>query len=301
MLLSALGACSSWNAPPPERAPVEDSLPVTDAGREAAAAPEPVVEAPAPTVAVVLFRSAPVFGAVADALERSLEGRAVRYEIDDQNRDRVLGDLRAAGHAGAVAIGHQALRLLDETDLAITYCQVLEPGAQRTGRRGVAPLPTYGAQLDAWRQHQPDLARIGMVTGPGHDAAAAALADAAGERALKVRHAVARSDREMLHLFQRMVPEIEGFLLYPDARILSPRTLRALLAYANKHGVWVLTYNRSIFDLGATLLVSTDPQEIAFQVVAALESTGPEGRPLPLHRALVERQGGGQPLVQAAP
>jgi hypothetical protein len=136
MLLIVLGACSSWHAPvPTEPAPVEQSVPVADGSRDVAET-DPLPMTQAPTVAVVLARGTPFFAAVADALERSLEGRAVRYEIDDRNRERVLADVRAAGHADAVAIGQQALRLLDATDLPITYCQVFDPGTHRRGGGG---------------------------------------------------------------------------------------------------------------------------------------------------------------------
>lgn len=307
-LVLLVGGCASWSGPVPEGGvPVVESEGVsvspTPPEDSPAATPTETVEPARPNIAVVLSKDTAAYAAVAAALDESLQRPSVRYEIHDQNAPAVLRSVRSGGHSAALAIGQQALELLSQTDLPLAYAQVLEPGARsRSPRRGVAPLPAYGPQLDAWREIQPGLSSIGIITGPGHDAAAATLTAEAKARAIEVRHAVARSDREMLFVFQRMVPDIEGFVIYPDARILSPRSLRELLAYANKHDVWVLTYNRPIFELGATLLVSADPREIAEQLVAALDAP-PDAdlAPLPLQRVLTEVRPTLSPLAGAAP
>lgn len=303
-LLLLAGGCASWTGPVPEGGvPVVESEPVwvspTSLEGSPAVTPTETLEQTGPNIAVVLSKDTAAFAAVAAALEGSLQLPWVRYEIHDQNAPAVLRNVRSGGHSAALAIGQQALELLRQTDLPLAYAQVLEPGAgSRSPGRGVAPLPAYGPQLDAWRKIQPGLSSIGVITGPGHEAASAALAAEAKARTIEVHHAVARSDREMLFVFQRMVPDIEGFVIYPDARILSPRSLRELLDYAHKHDVWVLTYNRPIFELGATLLVSADPQEIAEQLVAALDTPADaESAPLPLQRVVTEVR----PILPAAP
>jgi hypothetical protein len=303
LVLIALTGCAMLT-----RAPTDDPRPAPGSESAAETESEPATavlpQVQEPTIAVVLSKDTVAYAAVADALDSSLARPWVRYEINDQNSESVLRDVRAGGHSAGIAIGRQALTLLGQTALPVAYCQVLQPSTGEKTRRGVAPLPTFESQLDAWREVQPGLATIGIITGPGLDDAPAVLTLAAQQRGLGVRHAAARSDREMLHLFQRMVPEIQGYLLYPDPRILSPRTLRDLLAYANKHGIWVLTYNRPIFDLGATLLVSADPMEIAEQVVAALEAPGAGALTLPLQRTLMEHRGAERalpPVAEGAP
>lgn len=240
---------------------------------------------PEPPVAVVLSADTSHYRSVADALGA---GDWRQFVLADDNGTAVLASVREAGIDQAIAIGQQALALLATTDLDVAYCQVFDAAADvATDYRGVAPLPDYGAQLDAWRQRQPGLTRIGLITGSDHTGVAAALQAAASARALTVHQAVVASDRELLYVFRRMVPDIDGFLLYPDTSILSPRAIRELLAYAAKHHVEVLTYNRVIFELGATLLVSADPAEVARQVVVALKSDGAGGES-PLTRVVVE-------------
>ncbi len=236
------------------------------------------------TVAVVLSAESPVYRAVADALGK---GPWSFYVLDGGNAKAVLRRLRAAHHRHAIAIGRRALDLLASSALDVVYCQVFEPSAADVAapaggsRRGVAPLPDFGAQLDAWRSQQPGLSHIGLITGSEYRQVADSLAAAARARGLTLQRAVVANDQELLYVFRRMVPEIDGFLLYPDTSILSPRAIRELLAYARKHSVRVLTYSPAVYRLGASLLISTDPREVARKAVAALTvDAGPADVPL---------------------
>jgi putative ABC transport system substrate-binding protein len=241
---------------------------------------------PRPPLAVVLSAETPPYRSVADALG---DGKWNHYVLDGSNDAAVLAALHEAGHRQAIAIGQQALMLLAKSGLEVAYCQVFNADAQPGGsQRGVAALPEFGAQLDSWRLRQPALKRIGVITGAAHGDVAQQLSLAAASRALLVAQATVQTDREFLYVFRRMVPDIDGFLLYPDTSILSPGAIREMLAYARKHGVWVLTYNRPVFDLGAALLVSADPAEVASQVLAVLHSGTAGPVELPLSRVIVE-------------
>ena len=243
---------------------------------------------PAPAVAVVLSSDSSHYRSVADALG---DGRWKRYVLGGSRAD-MLAELASGGHVEAIAIGQQALSLLADTGLKVAYCQVFDPVAGLSSEvRGVAPLPDFGPQLDAWLLRQPALKRLGLITGPDYPDVAQRLELAAVERAIAVHHVVARSDRELLYVFRRMVPEIHGFLLYPDTSILSPKAIRELLDYARKHDVRVLTYNRAVFDLGADLLVSADPAEVASQVRAALEPDVAGGVEAALRQVVIESKG----------
>ncbi len=255
---------------------------------------EPVSEIPpdqpsqCPGVVILLSSDTPSYLAVAEALDRRLPRPAARFRLPAEDPAALQSTLRAAGYSGAIAIGRQALDLLQTTGLVTVYCQVFEPSAPRDGvHGGVEPLPRYGAQLTSWLKLQPDLRSVGVITGPDHESAAHTLESAASDKNLKVLRAVAHSDKELLFLFHRMVPDIDGYLLYPDASILSPAALTELLGYARKHGVWVATYNQALFDAGATVLIAADPDEVAEQALRALRELDPATDPRPLSRALV--------------
>ncbi|MEQ8860878.1 MAG: hypothetical protein RIC56_19710 [Pseudomonadales bacterium] len=241
-----------------------------------------------PGVAIVLSSDTPDYLAVAEALDRRLPRPAARFSLTAEDPAALQSRLRATGYSGAIAIGRQALDLLQTTELVTVYCQVFDPSAPRDRvHGGVESLPRYGAQLESWLKLQPDLRSVGIITGPDHESAADTLEAAASRKDLKVLRAVARSDKELLFLFRRMVPDIEGYLLYPDASILSPTALTELLGYARKHDVWVATYNQALFDAGATLLIAADPDEVAEQTLRALQALDPATDPRPLSRARV--------------
>lgn len=265
-------------------------------------APTPdLAELPPPrprSVALVLSADTTHYAAVADALDERLPGAAARYRLQGKDPATVLQAIQRAGHTEAVAIGRQALALLAASELRVAYCQIFQPPGPAAGSAagpapsGVAALPGYAAQFDAWAAHRPGLARVGLITGAGRDEAAAEIEAAAGSRGLELRRAVVRSDKELLYVFRRMVPEIQGFLLYPDPRVLSPATLREVIAYAAKHDVEVLTYNRAIFDIGAGLLITADSAEVADKVLAVLDSPTASGTELPLSRVVIETHHG---------
>lgn len=283
---AVLGGCSIRPLPPPDpgvSGPVlPDTVPVPDLEE---------LPPPRPAVAVVLSADTSHYRTVADALG---DGKWQRFVLDGDNGADVLAAVKAQRLVEAIAIGQQALELLAPTDLTVAYCQVFDADVKGGVVRGVAPLPDFGAQLDAWRARDSTLRGVGLITGPGHAELAARVAAAAESRAMTLHHAEVGSDRELLYVFRRMVPEIDGFLLYPDTRVLSPGAIREMLAYARKHHVSVLTYNRVVFDLGAALLVSADPGEVARQVVAALRADAGAHREVPLTRVVVETAASGR-------
>ncbi len=280
LLLLAVAGCSLQTPRPEPRSHVPvlpDHTPVP----ELEALPQKQ-----PPVAVVLSAETPLYRSVADALGK---GDWVFYVLHggDGDGDEVLARLRRAGHHRAIAVGRRALHLLAATQLDVVYCQVFEPTAAEVVapdgrlRRGVAPLPDFGAQIDAWRLRQPTLERLGIITGAAYRDVGDYLQAAAQARGLTLQRAVVGSDKELLYVFRRMVPEIDGYVLYPDTSVLSPEAIHELLDYARKHQVQVLTYSPAIYRLGATLLVSTDPREVASKAVAALtRHAGPVEAPL---------------------
>lgn len=286
LVAALLGGCVADRSPEPV-APVAapEPVPLPQRGRPDSR------PAPGPGPALVLSRDLPYYRAVSAVLEEQLSGAGATYVLSGESPDAVLETIRSQGHEQAIAIGRDALALLAASELAVVWCQVFEPGDLAAGHAGIPALPAYTAQLDAWRRLDPDLQSVGVIMGPGRERAAADLGQAATERNVRLHHAVARSDKELLYVFRRMVPELDGFLLYPDARILSPGALRELLAYAAKHQVTVVTYNRAVFELGADVLMEADPREVARRALDVLDTAppgGPAGNSAGLERVRIE-------------
>ena len=124
-----------------------------------------------------------------------------------------------------VAIGLQAAKIARSfATVPVIFSQVYnvsENGLISDKIKGVAVLPPLDLQVAAWRQMDPKIRNIGAILGEGHEDLIAEAEQAMSERGIKFHHAVARSDRETLYHFKRLIRDIDGYVLFPDNRILS--------------------------------------------------------------------------------
>ena len=74
-----------------------------------------------------------------------------------------------------------------------------------------------------------------------------------------------------MYLFNRLVPEIEGFWLFPDNRILSAAVLRHVLSYARRHRIQVAVFNESLLEMGAAISSTSVSADVADKVITAVD------------------------------
>jgi len=110
-----------------------------------------------------------------------------------------------------------------------------------------------------------------VIVGAGHDALLTEAEIAAQKHGVELQVREAASDQEVLYHFKRMIHEIDGFWLFPDNRILSPRVLTEMLQQANRRHVPVAVPNEGMLQLGAAISVSTVAADIAATIVKVLE------------------------------
>ena len=171
-----------------------------------------------------------------------------------------------------IAVGPEAAITLSPQDgFNIVYCQVFrEIPLQAQGYKGVSGLPPFALQLAQWTVMFPDMRTIGVIASPDMGLFVDELQVAAANLGLDVEYEEVRSDKEALYVFQRMVPEIDGYVFLPDTRVLSPPVIRKIMSYGLKHNTSILAYNKAIADLGASLQVTADAEDIADRVVDLL-------------------------------
>jgi ABC-type uncharacterized transport system substrate-binding protein len=110
-----------------------------------------------------------------------------------------------------------------------------------------------------------------VIIGAGHDALLTEAEIAAQKHDVELQVRQAASDQETLYYFKRMIHEIDGFWLFPDNRILSPRVLTEILQQANRRHVPVTVSNDGMLRMGAAISVSTVASDIAATIVRVLE------------------------------
>lgn len=293
ILLFVLSGCSIlFPEPPPpvtttipdvEPEPVAVAEPVLPVEPVPVVVPEPVLPQPAPPpepindlVAVVLTDRTPAYSDVANALGQHLKNYEV-YDLGDHSRTpkEAFAAIAESGASAVVAVGMPAAVAASRFSTApVVFSQVFNFGDSELlseNVKGVAVLPPIELQLDAWRKLNPGLRNVGAIIGAGHDDLIAEAEAAMQEQGIKFHYAIAGSDRETLYLFNRLTRDIDGFILFPDNRILSRTVLDQMMEYASQHRVQVAVFNESLLSHGALFSASSVPADIASTIVVVLD------------------------------
>ncbi len=281
--------------PPARPTRVEPQEPVTAV---------PVVE----SVAIVLSDRTPAFENVANAISQQHDNFLV-YNLSDKSLDAqgIFSSIEKSGAQVVIAIGLQAAReSINRSTVPVVFCQVFNIGAiDRPGVavKGVASTPPLSLQIKAWKERNPELRTIGAILGEGHESLIAEARRVTTEHGIRLDLRIAGSDRETLFMFQRMAPDIDGFWLFPDNRILSVAILHEMLAYASRQQVEVAVFNAALLEMGATLssmTVYSDVARTALSVANHIAHGDADRIPFftPLSEIDIQAASGGQPGIR---
>lgn len=276
-LLMVVGSGCSLLVPPPEpvEAPPAEIVadePVIEAPPPAPTPPPPA-PAPAPDIsppmtAILVSDSRPAYREVAAALEDRLDNHAT-YDLADgtYTPDSLFAAIDDSDAQAVVAIGLGAARQARQfSPVPVVFCQVFnvrEHELLADDIRGVAATPPLALQLQAWKRLDPSLEAIGLIVGEGHDELLAEARDATRDAQVNLHVQVARSDRETMYLFDRMVADIDGFWLFPDNRVLSRPALQHIFTKAAQRRVQMAVFNESLLAMGAVISSTTVAADIA--------------------------------------
>ena len=257
--------------PPPEPLP---EIPIEPARQPASLLPPPVEQRP--PLAIVVSGRQPAYTDVADALSNHYVDSTI-YQIagNEELADAVLRNVNDVGSSAVVAIGLLAARAaIAKTDAPVVYAQVFnhsELDLSRSDVRGVAAYSPLAEQLAAWRKFDPELNRIGVIVGEGHDELIAEARDAARLHGVDLTVRITHSDQETLYAFRRMSRDIDGFWLFPDSRVLSARALRDMAEIAERNRVRFAVPNEGMLSLGAAVALTTVASDIAAVIADVLD------------------------------
>jgi ABC-type uncharacterized transport system substrate-binding protein len=284
LFLCAIAGCSRRR---PAAAPFPVPLPGATSDNTVRTA-----EIPAAREIAILFNSTGGHAEVAEQLRRQLPGPTYRVTLADVEAAEskpLLDALRGKPGLTIVAVGLPASRIArDHFSGPVVFSQVynyqelMVPGRSV---RGVAAMPPLDLQLQEWKKLDPKLSRVGLILSQSHESLLASAKDAAKAASVTIKHEFSDSDRATLYLFKRLAPQIDGLLLFPDDRILSPRVLRELLAYAASHGVRVSVSSDTLLQWGAFISATPTPSDVARTLRRTLD--GMAGAPADLESVIV--------------
>jgi ABC-type uncharacterized transport system substrate-binding protein len=252
-----------------------------------------------PPIAILLSDDAPAYQRIADQVAARITNRADVLLLGGEPSASVdVGrQLESTAYEQVIAIGPRAARTARKlTVKQVVFCQVFnyeEHGLTAAHMQGVSVLPPVELQFRAWKSLAPEVQRIGVIVGPGHETLIAQARAAARKHGIELIHRIVRSDKEMLYEFKRLTPEIEGLWLLPDDRVLSRRVLREVMTYSAKHGKQVVVFHPELLRLDGLMSLSSVESDIAEQVVAALRAepghvASSASSPLPLTKIHIE-------------
>lgn len=271
--------------------------------------PEPVqetrIEKPSPStkklprITILQSNDIPAYTGITDELVAQLPEHPtiVNLQGNQPSSAEITEKLRKVGNKDIVAIGPLAAQFASKHAAGkVIFCQVfnyqdLVPAT--ANMQGVSMLPPPELQFRAWKNLDPGLERVGVITGHGHEGLIAEARKAAQHHGIDLIHRVVRSDQEMLYAFKRLTPEIQGLWLVPDDRVLSRRVLRDIMAYSARHKRQVVVFHPELLQLGGIMSVGSVNADVAEQVIAALSGTSRQSKSsaadlLPLKKIRVE-------------
>lgn len=290
LMLFALSGCSMFippelPSPPPtelpptvEPEPEPDPEPPPEVVVEPEPEPEPDPEPQhiEPLVAIVLSDRTPAYVAVAEALKRYLDDHEI-YDLSDRSLlpKEAFAAIAESNANAIVAIGLPAARAARRfATVPVVVGQVFnvhDSELLSEDVKAVSVLPPIGLQVDAWQELDPTVRNVGAILGPGHEMLIEEADAAMKERGIKFHYAIAESDRETLYLFNRLVRDIDGFILFPDNRILSRTVLMEMMGYASRHRVQIAVFNKPLLEFGALFSASTVQSDIAARIATVLD------------------------------
>jgi hypothetical protein len=223
--------------------------------------------------AIVLSDRSTAYQGVATELA-GLLNRPLIYNLADRNQtpEAAFAGIAESRAEVVIAIGLAAAQAATAlSTVPVVYCQVFNFDSQREASvpvKGVAAIPPLSIQVEAWKGFDPALRSIGAILGEGHDALIAEATSATLANGLEFHYRIANSDRETLYLFKRMAPDVDGFWLFPDNRVLSVPVLRQLVEIAARHGVRIAVFNEALLELGVSLSTAAVEADIAETVLS---------------------------------
>jgi ABC-type uncharacterized transport system substrate-binding protein len=282
MVATGVAGCSTFEPPREPRSPTEaevlPEIPSEAPPVEAKVAPE---VAPVRTrVAILLTGEVQSYQAIAD--EIVARGEMYDYAIFSVvNGAMTAADVQAMSEFNPdklVAIGLAAAKEGEKLDaLPMVFCQVFnyqEHALLSARSAGVQLLPPFDLQLQAWLKISPHIQTVGVITGPDQQELIGEITQAANSEGIELLIKRVYSDKELLNAFKRLTPQIQGFWLLPDNRLLSPSVLREIFPYARKHDVQIAVFNSQLLDFGADISFTSQKANVADTVLKVLGAAG---------------------------
>lgn len=240
----------------PEPEPVTEPVPVKPIPPTAPV--KPVIK----DIAVLVTARAEVYEAVVTGLEADKAYRVEKYSMTGyDNRDAELLDkIQSSEVPQVVAVGLRAAKAAQQLqNKQVIFCQVFDYDSDletTASMKGISALPSAAKLFYDWRQIDPDLRKVVVITGPGLDDYIEPARQAAEKYNIELIHKLVHTDKEYLYVTKKLPLDIQGYWILPDNRVLSRQVLQDVMTFNTKEGREIAVFSPNLLLFGG--LISTE-------------------------------------------
>ena len=255
-------------------------------------------------VVLLVSNRIPAYTSVAKKLATELEDRVTRIDLkgDLRNRWKFFNVAQRGESDQIVSVGllaSQVARAVSNQKNVI-FCQVFNYNDHELinpRMKGVSALPSPAELFYVWKQVDPSLDRVAVVTGKNLGELISQIKEAAQKHDIELIHRVVNSDRQLLYEFKRLSPAVKGLWLIQDNRVLSRSAIQELMVQTVKDGTQVVVSSAQILKLGGLMSANSVSSDIADKVLLILRKSlnkdhipGPGLTPLSRARIRINQQ-----------
>jgi len=168
------------------------------------------------------------------------------------------------------AIGRYSLTLAakefsSKTPVVYTLVVDYEPNISQKVA-GVAFYIPNDNKIGIIKETLPDTAKIGFIYSTNYTPMAVGLKQSIEKHGMKYIENVIDSDKGFSIALNNVLPNIDCFLIVPDDKIYYSSTIKLLLFEGIKNNVPIIGLNKSFTQMGATLSIECDYEDLGGQV-----------------------------------
>ena len=228
-------------------------------------------------IILLLSNDRPPIANVAETIRQLYPGKVDVFNLhDDINRAVSVANL-IEDHSfdQVVAVGLLAAQMARRyvSSKQVIFCQVLnyqEYDLITPTMKGVSALAPTARQFQVWREINPRLRRVGVITSHSMQPVIADAQESAQKFGIELVHEIVKSDREAPLALSRMI-NVQGLWLVPDSSILSIEAIARVMMSAIKQDLQVLGFSPVLLAQGALLSGIPDEIDIAQRVIGRLQ------------------------------
>lgn len=218
---------------------------------------------------------------IAGVVQAIQANAGTRVEVFNLNGERAraaeaVAAIQASPTQQVAAVGLLAAQVARQqlSSKQVVFSQVLNYGdfdLTASWMKGVSAIPSMQKQFRTWKTLDPNLKRVGVITGRQMRDAVEQADAAARANGIELVHIEVGSDREVMPSLRQLTGRVQGLWLAPDSSVLSTNVIREMISHASRQEIQILAFSSALLREGALLSGTPDNAETARAVLLRLK------------------------------